>query len=769
MRRLTALLILVCLSAPGAAWGIHLAWGPQRVLALGASGDCNPGLFPDGSGRWWACGRTAEGELFQLMGIDGSLNGPPVLAPNSGTRRAVVVADNGLAVAWTSGAGVYTGFLSGGTFTEPTVLSSVTDAQGIGLAATPTGFIACWQRGTYLDFMPLSTALQPALPLPTHATGNLLAPPAFCPVPGDLAVAWIEQRAGGPYLAVACLRAGRLWSLALPAGSQASPLLAAAEDGSLWVGWLPAGSSAVKVMRLSSTLTPIWAEPVTLPADAPWTLCGRNEDLLVAATTPDGLRAWCLDASGGQAWAEPALVADAGTPVACATTEGWWLAWLYEGEISVGLWTPEGMQRDSTIVAGYPCLEPPAMAPVFTGVLMVYPQPSGNDRRLAAVRVSWDDTPPPSPRVQAPEPGYIGPACPGVLTWETVPDPETGTIGCILRFGERSSGMRIELLVPGSGARNLADEPSLLQGGVYDFQFSALNSVGLESTAVALGPYTFDAQGPALTVAMPSGSLRGLVTVTAQAQEPVSPPARLALLLDGQQVATGTGSVSWDWDTRCLQVREGEHLLTFRAIDEAGNESTVERMVVVDNTTFDDVPKTSPYWRVIEAVYREGISGGCSRAPMLFCPEAPVTREQMAVFLCRAAGLTPVSPVRPTFADVTASRSTFGYVEALVAAGITSGCRASGGLRYFCPTAVVSREQMAVFLCRAASLGTWRPSVPTFADVPASSPAWPYVEALYRSGVTGGCATGPLRFCPAAAVTRAQMASFLCRAFGIAV
>jgi hypothetical protein len=51
----------------------------------------------------------------------------------------------------------------------------------------------------------------------------------------------------------------------------------------------------------------------------------------------------------------------------------------------------------------------------------------------------------------------------------------------------------------------------------------------------------------------------------------------------------------------------------------------------------------------------------------------------------------------------------------------------------------------------------------TFVDVPRSHWAWRHVEAAYASGVTGGCATGPLRFCPDAAVTRAQDAVLLLR------
>ncbi|MBL8063408.1 MAG: S-layer homology domain-containing protein [Anaerolineales bacterium] len=49
----------------------------------------------------------------------------------------------------------------------------------------------------------------------------------------------------------------------------------------------------------------------------------------------------------------------------------------------------------------------------------------------------------------------------------------------------------------------------------------------------------------------------------------------------------------------------------------------------------------------------------------------------------------------------------------------------------------------------------------TFSDVPLDYWAWKYIESLYNSGITGGCSTNPLNYCPTQAVTRAQMAVFL--------
>jgi hypothetical protein len=49
-----------------------------------------------------------------------------------------------------------------------------------------------------------------------------------------------------------------------------------------------------------------------------------------------------------------------------------------------------------------------------------------------------------------------------------------------------------------------------------------------------------------------------------------------------------------------------------------------------------------------------------------------------------------------------------------------------------------------------------------FTDVPASNPFCPWVEELFRQGITGGCGGG--KFCPGDPVSRQQMAVFIVRA-----
>jgi hypothetical protein len=55
--------------------------------------------------------------------------------------------------------------------------------------------------------------------------------------------------------------------------------------------------------------------------------------------------------------------------------------------------------------------------------------------------------------------------------------------------------------------------------------------------------------------------------------------------------------------------------------------------------SFGDVPTTHPFFRFIEALKASGITGGCQASPPLYCPDAPLTRGQMAVFLSTALGL----------------------------------------------------------------------------------------------------------------------------------
>ena len=167
----------------------------------------------------------------------------------------------------------------------------------------------------------------------------------------------------------------------------------------------------------------------------------------------------------------------------------------------------------------------------------------------------------------------------------------------------------------------------------------------------------------------------------------------------------------------------------------------------------------------IEAIFNAGVTTGCDPVGDLYCPGGVVTRAQMAAFIVRALGEPNPSPSSSgTFSDVVASAWYAPFVERLVELGITTGYT-DGTYR---PDGPVSRAEMAAFLIRA--LGESASEQATrFSDVPSGEWYEGLVERLAELEITSGCDTSPLRYCPADAVGRAQMGSFVARAFDLPV
>lgn len=181
---------------------------------------------------------------------------------------------------------------------------------------------------------------------------------------------------------------------------------------------------------------------------------------------------------------------------------------------------------------------------------------------------------------------------------------------------------------------------------------------------------------------------------------------------------------------------------------------------------FTDVATNHPFFGDIEFLAQAGITNGCSVAE--FCPDSVVTRGQMAAFLERAMRAANWAPPPPSggFNDVLPGAPFAGYIEQLYVDGITNGC-SSTPLQY-CPDNPVTRGQMAVLLLNASCGPAYTPSAPpsqTFADVPLNHPFASEIDKLYGLGITRGCATSPLRYCPDAPVTRGQAAALLERSF----
>jgi len=172
------------------------------------------------------------------------------------------------------------------------------------------------------------------------------------------------------------------------------------------------------------------------------------------------------------------------------------------------------------------------------------------------------------------------------------------------------------------------------------------------------------------------------------------------------------------------------------------------------------------YWAVtfIEKLAESGITAGCGNGN--YCPDSPVTRAQMAVFLERGihgSGFSPPAATGNVFLDVAATDFAASFIEQFFLDGITSGC----GNNNYCPNAEVTRDQMAVFLLRAKHGAGYSPPPATgvFDDVPLNHWAVHWIEQLAAEEITSGC--GNNNYCPDAVVTRGQMAVFLVRTFGL--
>jgi hypothetical protein len=233
----------------------------------------------------------------------------------------------------------------------------------------------------------------------------------------------------------------------------------------------------------------------------------------------------------------------------------------------------------------------------------------------------------------------------------------------------------------------------------------------------------------------------------------------------------GPSGVPLSINPRVFPLSPGTHTLRIRERDA---NTGVDRVIITSdmdyvptegNTdAFSDVPPSNPYYDYIENVAYNDITSGCGGGK--YCPAASVTRAQMAVMLLKSehgSAWTPPAATGTVFSDVHTNTFAAAWIEELAAEGITSGC---GGGKY-CPNAAVTRAQMAVFLLRTQHGSDYTPPPATgiFGDLSLTDPFTPWIEQLSNEGITAGCGNG--NYCPNQPNTRGQMAVFLVRTFNL--
>jgi len=187
-----------------------------------------------------------------------------------------------------------------------------------------------------------------------------------------------------------------------------------------------------------------------------------------------------------------------------------------------------------------------------------------------------------------------------------------------------------------------------------------------------------------------------------------------------------------------------------------------------ERVKFLDVDDGSQFWEDIYRIAARGVTVGCP-APN-FCPNDSVQRQTMAAFIIRALGdFSPPTPPQQRFTDVPPSNIFYEFIDEMAVRHITDGCNPPNNTMY-CPGDPVLHEQMAKFIIRAR--GEPDPPWPTlqrFNDVPISGPSQNqfanFIDRMAVLDIWTGCGNG--NYCPAAPVTRRQMAHILVKAFGI--
>ena len=270
------------------------------------------------------------------------------------------------------------------------------------------------------------------------------------------------------------------------------------------------------------------------------------------------------------------------------------------------------------------------------------------------------------------------------------------------------------------------------------------------------------------------------VELTGKATAFTGPGSAQYLVLDGE---AGYGTIAPNEAASCQSVADCYRLAVTSSVtadevrpahwDAVLSEETsvgpINRWTVHLGDSFTDVPRSNPYYRGVETLLHNGVTGGCG--VQSYCPHAPATRAQAAVFVLASMhgiGYTPRPCVagQERFSDVPASSPFCPWIEELARRRAVGGC----GLTTYCPDAAVTREQMAVMVLATLEGGGYAPPACTpgqelFMDVPASSPFCPWIEELVRRGAVTGC--GRHRYCPAADVARDQASEFLVGGFGL--
>ena len=173
----------------------------------------------------------------------------------------------------------------------------------------------------------------------------------------------------------------------------------------------------------------------------------------------------------------------------------------------------------------------------------------------------------------------------------------------------------------------------------------------------------------------------------------------------------------------------------------SGESYTISKVPTIIDPTFTDVPESHWASSYIETLFANGVTGGCGSGN--YCPDSVVTRAQMAVFLLKTkygSSYAPPAGSGSMFGDVPGSYWSVNWIEQLATEGITGGC---GNGNYCPDAAVTRGQMAVFLLKAKSGLGYSPPAASgVFGDVSTSYWSANWIEQLASEGITGGCGNG---------------------------
>ena len=263
---------------------------------------------------------------------------------------------------------------------------------------------------------------------------------------------------------------------------------------------------------------------------------------------------------------------------------------------------------------------------------------------------------------------------------------------------------------------------------------------------------------PSYAVTVPDKTEHGTVTANRRYAEKGDTVTITVTPDSGYVLETITATDKNGNDLKLTDKGNGKYTFTM-----PGSKVEVKATFMEDNSVlnfFYDVPNDAYYYEAVKWAAEKGVTSGIGNS--LFAPNQPCTRAQIVTFLWRAVGSPVVNYLMP-FTDVDEGAYYAEAVRWAASTGIVTGLTETT----FGTDSVCTRAQAAAMIYRCAQAqgkgftGAWMFHLP-FTDVP----EWAYesVAWCYMNSVTMG--VSETSFAPGNDCTRAQIVTFLWRAFG---